>query len=99
MSPMLLVKVLQLCCLLLLAVALFAGEVIESACFVNDVSNDYIQAPASPAHQFAKKALANVMSQRSIDLEEDVLFAVIPSIGLSRSSASGLLRLLSIQRK
>jgi hypothetical protein len=37
--------VLQFLFLLLLAVALFGGEVAESTCLVNDVSNDYIQAP------------------------------------------------------
>ncbi|MGB2663785.1 MAG: hypothetical protein WAK48_07270 [Candidatus Acidiferrum sp.] len=95
------VKVLQFFCLLLVAVALFGGEVVESACFVNDVSNDYIQAPAPPAHQFAKKAPANMMSQNSIKVAEELILnlAVAPSIAPAPSSASNLLRLLSIQRK
>lgn len=96
-----LVRVVQFLFLLLLASALFGGEVVESACFVNDVSNDYIQAPASPAHQFAKKAPANVVSQSSLNLAEELTpnVAVIPFVAPSSSSASDLLRLISIQRK
>jgi hypothetical protein len=93
--------VLQFLFLLLLAVALFGGELVESACFVDDVSNDYIQAPASPAHQYAKKATANVMSQRSIDVAEELILnlAITPSMEPAPSSVSDLLRLLSVQRK
>jgi hypothetical protein len=100
-SSMRLVKAVQFLALLLLMVALFGGEVVESACFVNDVSNDYIQAPASPVHQFAKKAPADVVTQSSVNVAEALIpnVAVIPSVELSRSSASDLLRLLSIQRK
>jgi hypothetical protein len=96
-----LVKAIQFLSLLLLMAALFGGEVVESACFVNDVSNDYIQAPASPAHQFAKKAPVDVASQSSVNVAEEVTpeAAVIPSVEPSRPSASDLLRLLSIQRK
>ena len=95
------VKALQFLSLLLLMVALFGGEVVESACFVDDVANDYIQAPASPAHQFAKKAPVSVLSQRSINVTEELIpsLAVTPSIEPAPSSASDLLRLLSIQRK
>jgi hypothetical protein len=95
-----LVKVLQFFCLLLLAVALFGGEVVESACFVNDVSNDYLQTSAL-AHQFAKKAPANAMSQNSINVAEELILilAVAPPIEPAPSSASNLLRLFSIQRK
>ena len=95
------VKALRFLSLLLLMVALFGGEVVESACFVNDVSNDYIQAPASPAERFAKKAPVNVMSQTSISVTEEFILslAVTPSIEPAPSSASDLLRLLSIQRK
>jgi hypothetical protein len=96
-----LVTVLQFSCLLLLAVALFGGEVVESACFVNDVSNDYIQTPAAPAHQFAKKAPANAMPHNSVNVAEELILnlAVALAIEPAPSSASNLLRLLSIQRK
>jgi hypothetical protein len=96
-----LVKVLQFFCLLLLAAALFGGEVLESACFVNDVSNDYIQAPVTPAHQFAKKVPPDVVSQRSTNIAEELILnlAVAPPIEPAPSSSSDLLRLLSIQRK
>ena len=95
-----LVRALQILFLLSLAVALFGGEVAESACFVNDVSNDYIQAPASRAHQFAKTALSNVLSQNNTNVAEElILLAVTPPIEPAPSSTSDLLRLLSIQRK
>ncbi|HTZ48777.1 MAG TPA: hypothetical protein VMH20_14380 [Verrucomicrobiae bacterium] len=94
------VRALQFLFLLSLAVALFGGEVVESACFVNDVSNDYIQAPASPAHQLAKKAQTPLRQIGAIGLGELASnFAVISSIKPAPSSASDLLRLLSIQRK
>lgn len=95
------VRAFQVLFLVWLAIALFGGEVVESACFVNDVSNDYIQAPASPAHQFAKKAPADVMSQRIVSVAQESMVtpAVISSIERVHSSASDLLRLLSIQRK
>jgi hypothetical protein len=96
-----LAKVLQFFCLLSLAVALFGGEVVESACFVNDVSNDYVQAPASPSHQFAKKAPADVVSQSNVGITEKLVlnFALTISIKPAPASTSDLLRLLSIQRK
>jgi hypothetical protein len=95
------VRALQFLFLLLLALALFGGEVVESAYFINDVSNDYIQAPTSRAHQFATKAPANVISQRSVSVAEELILnlAVTPSIQPAPTSASDLLRLLSIQRK
>jgi hypothetical protein len=94
-------KVLQFLCLLFLSTALFGGEVGESACFVDDISNDYIQAPASPVQQLAEKAPAHVILQGSFNLPEARMLraAVVPSVELSFSSASDLLRLLSIQRK
>jgi hypothetical protein len=93
--------VLQFLFLLLLAVALFGGEVVESACFVNDVSNDYIQAPASPVHKLLRSARTHVMSQRSINLPKELILtlAVAPPIEPAPSSASDLLQLISIQRK
>jgi hypothetical protein len=95
-----LVRALQFLFLLLLALALFGGEVAESACFVNDVSNDYIQAPTSPSLQFAKKAPA-VMFQTNVNVAEELILnhVVTPSIEPAPCSASDLLRLLSIQRK
>jgi len=94
------VRALQFLFLLLLALALFGGEVAESACFVNDVSNDYIQAPASPHHQFGKKAPANVVAPGSFNVAEELIPNVaIPSVEPWCSSSSDLLRLLSIQRK
>ena len=94
--------VLQFLFLLLLAVALFGGEVVESTCFVDDVSNDYIQAPpASPVHKLLRSARTHVMSQRSINLTEELILtlAVTPPIEPAPSSASDLLQLISIQRK
>jgi hypothetical protein len=95
------VKVMQSFCLFLVVVALFGGEVVESACLVNDVSNDYVQAPAPPAHQVAKRPPANVMSQNSIKVKEELILnlLVAPSIAPAPSSASSLLQLLSIQRE
>ena len=103
-----LVRSLRFICLLLLALALFGGEVGESACFVDDISNDYIQAPASPAHKFAAFASANVMSQsgatrgatRGATFTEQLIrnLGVTPSIEWA-FSASDLLRLLAVQRK
>jgi hypothetical protein len=81
-------------------VALFGGEVVESSCFVNNVSNDYIQARASPTHQFAKKAPSDVLSQSSVFAEELIpSFSVAISIEPAPSVISDLLRLISIQRK
>jgi hypothetical protein len=93
-------KAVQFLFLLLLVVAQFGGEVVESAHFVNDVSNDYIQAPASPAHQFAKTSVG-VGLERIINVAQELILdlAVIPAIGPAHSSTSDLLRLLSIQRK
>jgi len=87
--------------LLLLAVALFGAEVGESACFVDDFSNDYIQAPASSVDQLAKRVPAHLIFQGSFKVPEERTrkLAVTPSCEASRSSASELLRLLSIQRK
>ena len=53
--------------LLLLVVVLFGAEVGESACFVDDISNDYIGAPASPVHQLAQRAPAHVVFQGSFN--------------------------------
>jgi hypothetical protein len=94
-------RALQFVFLLLLALALFGGEVVESACFVNDVSNDYVQAPASPSHQFAKKAPVAVASQRNGNVTEQLILnlAVLPPTEPVSYSASDLLQLLSIQRK
>jgi len=93
--------VLQFLFLLLLAVALFGGEVAESAYLVDDVSNDYIQAPASPGHKLPQSAPTHVISKRSINLTEELILtlAVAPPIEPAPSSASDLLQLISIQRK
>ena len=89
--------VLQFLFLLLLAVALFGGEVAESTCLVNDVSNDSIQAPASPVHKLRQRA----MSQRNINLTEELILTLAgaPPLEPAPSSASDLLQLISIQRK
>jgi len=96
-----LARVLKFLFLLLLAVLLFGGEVRESACLVDDISNDYILAPASPVHQLVQRVPAHVIFQGSFKVADDLTLklAVIPSGETSRSSASDLLRLLSIQRK
>ena len=98
---MCLVRVLQFLFLLLLALVLFGGEVGESACFVDDTSNDYILAPASPVHQLVDKASAQGISQDGMKIAHKLIlkFVAIPSGQASRSSASELLRLHSIQRK
>jgi hypothetical protein len=95
-----LVRALQFLFLLSLAVVLFGGEVGESACFVDDVSNDYIEAPTSP-NSFAEMAPADLMPQRTNKVAEEFVwsFAVTPSNEAVLSSGSDLLRLLSIQRK
>jgi len=100
-SPMRLVRVLQFLSLLSLAIALYGGEVIESARFVNDVSNDYIESPASPAGKFGEIALVDVMSQRGAKVAQKMILnlAGLPSIEPVLSSASDFLGLLSIQRK
>ncbi|HEV2987051.1 MAG TPA: hypothetical protein VG759_01315 [Candidatus Angelobacter sp.] len=96
-----LVRALKFLFLLLLAVLLFGGEVRESACLVDDISNDYILAPASPVHQLVQRVPAHVIFQGSFKVADDLTLklAVIPSGEALRSSASDLLRLLSIQRK
>ena len=96
-----LVKAFQFLFLLFLGLALFGGEVVESACFVNDVSNDYVQAPAPPAPQASQRAAAVVIAQRSINVAQESSLnpAIIPSLELSSCSAADLLRLLSIQRE
>jgi len=94
--------VLQFLFLLLLAVALFGSEAAESACFVDDVANDYIQTPpASLANKLPRSARTHVMSQRSINLAEELklTLTVDPPIEPAPSSASDLLQLISIQRK
>jgi hypothetical protein len=100
-SPMRLVRALKFLFLLLLAVLLFGGEVGESACLVDDISNDYILAPASPVLQLVQRAPAHLIFQGSFKVADELTLklAVIPSGEASRSSASDLLRLLSIQRK
>jgi hypothetical protein len=87
--------------LVLLALVLFGGEVVESACCVDDVSNDYIQPAASSVQKFAKKPPAHVLLQRSINLKEELIlpFSVVPSIESDHSAGSDLLRLTSIQRE
>lgn len=75
--------------LLLLAVALFGAEVGESAYFVDDTSNDYIQTPASSVGQLAKRAPEHPIFQGSFQVPEELTrkLAVIPSCEASRSSA------------
>jgi len=96
-----LVRALNFLFLLLLAVPLFGGEVAESACLVDDISNDYILAPASPVHRLVQRAPTHVIFQGNFKVahESTLKLSVIPSAEASRSSASDLLRLLSIQRK
>src|SRR6201987_1675940 len=65
-TSMRLVAALKFLFLLLLAVLLFGSEVGESACLVDDVSNDYILAPASPVHQLVQRAPAHVIFQGSL---------------------------------
>ena len=100
-TSMRLVAALKFLFLLLLAVLLFGGEVGESACLVDDVSNDYILAPASPVHQLVQRAPAHVIFQGIFTVADELILelALIPPGEASRSSASDLLRLLSIQRK
>ena len=95
------VKVLQFLFLLLLALALFGGEVVESAYFVDDVSNDYVQAPPCGAQQVANKRPVGVVYQNSVNMAEELILnlAAVPSVELSRFSSSDLLLLISIQRK
>ena len=94
-------KVLKFLFLLSLALVLFGGEVVESACFVNDVSNDYIQAPASPVHQLAKKTPTDRTSPNIVKVVEQLMLklAVAPSVESCFFSSPDLLQLLSIQRK
>jgi len=95
-----LVRAIKFLILLVLALFLFGGEVVETACFVNDVSNDYIQAPVSPEGRLADIAPGDAFPQRSISLaQESILsFAAIPSIEVLYSPAVDLLQLISIQR-
>jgi hypothetical protein len=96
-----LVKAFPFLVLLFLGLALFGGEVVESACFVNDVANDYVQAPAPPYPRAPNRAMPVVIAQRSTNIAQGSSLnpAVIPSLGLWRSAAADLLRLLSIQRE
>jgi hypothetical protein len=96
-----LVKALQFIGLLILVTVLFGGEVLESACFIDDVSNDYIQAPASSDHGLTKKAPADVVPQSNVNFAQESIpnLAVILPVQPSHSSALTLLQLLCIQRK
>jgi hypothetical protein len=95
-----LIRILQFFFLVLLAIVLFGGEVVESACFVDDVSNDYIQAPAPSVQKFAKKTRAHAILQRRINLREELIlpFVVVSSIEPDNSD-SDLLQLIAIQRE
>ena len=90
---------LRLLLVLSLAVALFGGEVGESARFVDDVSNDYIEAPTSPVHKFTKMARTELIYQRSGKVGEVSILTLLPSTEPPHSSGPNLLRLISIQRK
>jgi hypothetical protein len=92
-------RVFQFLLLLLLAMAVYGGEVVESACFVDDISNDCIAAPASTVHKYPETALSRVDSPQSIRMTTEWIatLAGIPSVAPTRSS--DLLWLLSIQRK
>jgi hypothetical protein len=96
-----LVRALQFLFLVLLALVLFGGEVVESACCVDDVSNDYIRPAASSVQKFAKNPPAHVLLQRSINLKEELVLplSVVPSIEPDHSAGSDRLRLTSIQRE
>jgi hypothetical protein len=96
-----LVKGLQFIGLLILVTVLFGGEVLESACFIDDISNDYIQAPASSDHGLTKQAPTHVVPQSDINLAQESIPnpAVILPVESSHSSALTLLQLLCIQRK
>jgi hypothetical protein len=73
---------------LLLAMAVYGGEVVESACFVDDISNDCIAAPASPVHKYSETALPPVDSPRSIRITTEWIatLAGIPSVAPARST-------------
>lgn len=95
------VRALQLGFLLFLALALFGSEIGESARFIDDSSNDYIEATSSLGHKVAGKAPTVVFRTNTAVTEELVVTpAVIPCTEPAVfSSGQDLLRLLSIQRK
>ena len=91
--------------LLSLALALFCGELSESARLVDDVSNDFVQVSAGRVSNSAETDWRiyrrdGISRQACRVFEEPVRgLSVIPSKQLAISSAQDLLRLLSIQRK
>lgn len=91
--------------LVLLSLALFCGELSESARLVDDVSNDLVQVSAARVSNSAETNWRiyrrdGISRQACRVFEEPVRgLAVIPSTPLAISSAQDLLRLLSIQRK
>ena len=100
-TSMRLARALRFLLLLSLALALFGGEVVESACFVDDISNDYIAAPTSSVYKSSETATARAISPPSIKMAVEWISTptTIPFTELARSSGLELLRLLSIQRK
>ena len=93
------VRVLQFLFVLSLAVALYGGEVVESACFVNDVSNDYIESPASPVRKIAEMPPATVIPQINSKAAEELIWALAVTPSDEPTLFSDLLRLISVQRK
>ena len=96
-----LLKALQILFLLSLTLALFGGELVESYSLTDDVSNDLIQVSATPVHKCANLASCDLIQQEVVTAVEKLTVnpAVISFAGRDSSSASDLLRLLSIQRK
>ena len=94
-------RVLQLVFLLSLALTVFGSEIVESARFIDDTSNDYIEAPSSFVHKVSKKAPIVVFQTNTTMTEELVVILAVISCSEPAVFSSGrsLLRLLSIQRK
>ena len=67
--------------LLLLALGLIGGELGESFRLADDVSNDYVQVSASPAHKCVEIVFQSLISQESVAIAQELplSFPVLPS--------------------
>ena len=99
--PMRFVKALRFLFLLSLTLGLFGGEISESIRLADDTSNDFVQVSAMHIHKCLEIASGHLFFQGSVGVAEELVpnLVFVPFAKPAPSSASDLLRLLSIQRK
>jgi hypothetical protein len=94
-------KTVRVLFLLSLTLGLFGGELGESIRLADDVSNDFVQVSTTQIHKCGNIAPVDLISQKSITVAEEPFpsLIVVSFAKPAFSSASDLLRLISIQRK